>query len=788
MSSLDRERPTCPTCGSAVTLIDGQTAQVDEQPSIPGFEILGHIGKGGMGTVWAAKQSVLGRKVAIKVLAPRLATSPHFMHRFRREAQTLARLQHPGIVSIHDFIPDKNLCCIIMEYIDGPERQGPVSVHHLIRRRQLTPDLTRRIILDVLDALNYAHGEQVVHRDVKPSNILLDHHRRIKVVDFGIAALHDDQQRQQLTHAGGPLGTLEYMAPEQTEDATDADHRADIYSVGIVLYEMLTGSRPRGAFRLPSHLIEGLDSGWDEVIRQALQPDREDRYQTAAAMIHAIETLGAASDVLNHGRIKPDDADLQTIRTRVNSPEGNPADAPVDGDDPADSDHPAPATPQPPNEPDSAGDASESVLDSEAGLEPGVDLLSPSDSVTIEQVPVDMLAGIGDEGFPMPRSRSDGEPKAGQSNADNAAAAAGESAGEQATGGIDGAEDDGPQTIAALGIGEFEIPDYLARRTEAPEDDESDDEPESSHEDFVESDEDADGDDQPFAPEPVSTVPGASSQADVAPGESPLTADTAPLTEDVPFSFSILPDIPVEDDPELAGEWGLRLDTKPDDQPRPQQVNETAIPFRPFSRPATLLVCLLDDGTEDDGDWFRIRKSRFVIGRKSGDIQLPYDRSLSSRHAEIRLHPIGDGRHDFIIRDLETTNGTFARVSRAVLEDKQQLLLGMRRYEFLKGGKQDGKREPDVLRELTPEGPGKKYPLLRKTITIGRDPLSATIVLLGDPFISPKHARIRYNSKGQWVLKNLHSRNGVWVRVNELTICSGGAFQVGSQRVLVKIP
>ncbi|MCA9072009.1 MAG: serine/threonine protein kinase, partial [Planctomycetaceae bacterium] len=177
---LDLKNPTCPVCGEPLggqeALGDPDNEEVNETeehnplanaPKIDGFEMTRHVGRGGMGDVWEAKQNVLGRKVAIKVLAKNLSHSEHFLARFTREAHTLGRLQHPGIVSIHDFrsSPD-GLCCIIMEYVEGPTRGEPTTLFDLILRKELTPERIRFLILQVLHALQYAHEEGVIHRDI----------------------------------------------------------------------------------------------------------------------------------------------------------------------------------------------------------------------------------------------------------------------------------------------------------------------------------------------------------------------------------------------------------------------------------------------------------------------------------------------------------------------------------------------------------------------------------------------------------------------------------------------
>jgi serine/threonine protein kinase len=193
------------------------------------------IGSGGMAQVWEATDAVLGRKVAVKVLHPHLGVDEAFVRRFRQEAIAAARLNNPGIVGVYDTCTDGGHEAIVMELLDA------TTLRQLIDERgALDPDTTLRIGLRLLDALEAAHRAGLVHRDVKPSNILLCNDGRVKIADFGIAKADDQTE---LTREGSLIGTASYLAPEQLTGGP-VDARADLYSLGLVLYECLTGRVP----------------------------------------------------------------------------------------------------------------------------------------------------------------------------------------------------------------------------------------------------------------------------------------------------------------------------------------------------------------------------------------------------------------------------------------------------------------------------------------------------------------------------------------------------------------
>ncbi len=251
----------------------------------PQLEVLEFIGKGGMGAVYKARQPSLDRLVALKILPPAAASDPGFAERFNREARALARLNHPNIVAVHDFGRAGTLHYLVMEYVDGG------NLRQIESAGRLTPDQALAIVPQICEALQFAHNEGIVHRDIKPENILLDKKGRVKITDFGIAKILGlVTEAAPLTGARDVVGTPHYMAPEQIEKPQSVDHRADIYSLGVVFYEMLTGELPLGRFAPPSRMVQ-VDVRLDEVVLQALEKEPNLRYQQASQVKTAVETI-----------------------------------------------------------------------------------------------------------------------------------------------------------------------------------------------------------------------------------------------------------------------------------------------------------------------------------------------------------------------------------------------------------------------------------------------------------------------------------------------------------------
>ena len=242
----------------------------------PDLEIIELIGQGGMGFVYKARQNQLGRIVAVKLLSPSLMQDPAFAERFSREAQTMVMLSHPNIISIFDFGQREDYYFLIMEFVDG------LNLRQLAQSTQLEPVEAMQLVPQLCDALQYAHDQGVVHRDIKPENILISQDGQIKVADFGLAKLTGTATPNfTLTQTQQIMGTINYMAPEQREKPNEVDHRADIYSLGVVIYELLTGELPLGRFAPPSRKVQ-INVEIDEVVLRALEKEPGLRYQQAS--------------------------------------------------------------------------------------------------------------------------------------------------------------------------------------------------------------------------------------------------------------------------------------------------------------------------------------------------------------------------------------------------------------------------------------------------------------------------------------------------------------------------
>ncbi len=258
-------------------------AEIHER--LPDLELKELLGRGGMGYVYRARQRKLDREVALKVVAPEAEQQADFAERFAREAQALARLNHPNIVAVYDYGQDGSFCWLLMEYVDGS------SLRDVIRAGKLEPVEALALVPKICDALQFAHDRGVVHRDVKPENILLDGEGGVKIADFGLAKLVGTPTALvNLTGSQQVLGTFRYMAPEQLDRPLAVDHRADIYSLGVVFYEMLTGEIPMGRFDAPS-LRSAASPEVDDVVLRALEKEPERRYQRASEVTSDLESL-----------------------------------------------------------------------------------------------------------------------------------------------------------------------------------------------------------------------------------------------------------------------------------------------------------------------------------------------------------------------------------------------------------------------------------------------------------------------------------------------------------------
>jgi predicted Ser/Thr protein kinase len=309
----DAPKGLCPRClgamnfatETALTGDDALAAQpplspVELAPHFPQLEIIQYLGRGGMGVVYQARQKTLNRMVALKLLAPERVADATFAQRFTHEAQALAALNHPGIVTIYDFGQAGGFYFLLMEFVDG------VNLRQAMKAGRFTPEQALAIVPPVCEALQYAHEHGIVHRDIKPENLLLDKQGRVKIADFGIAkmlggeAASPPADRTPTESAGqgaslaSAAGTPQYMSPEQKAHRT-TDHRADIYSLGVVLYELLTGELPADKLQPPSRRVQ-VDVRLDEIVLRALEAKPELRYQTAGEFRTQLEAMTSSPD------------------------------------------------------------------------------------------------------------------------------------------------------------------------------------------------------------------------------------------------------------------------------------------------------------------------------------------------------------------------------------------------------------------------------------------------------------------------------------------------------------
>jgi serine/threonine protein kinase len=280
------------------TSLEGQT--------LGKYRVLEPLGRGGMARVYRAYHPQLDRYVAVKVLRSDLVDDEEFLARFRREAQAVAVLRHPNIVQVYDFDVQDGTYYMVMELLEGDTLKARLNDYRVHDESMPWGDIVR-IILDVLDGLAYAHSEGMTHRDVKPANILLTRRGEAVITDFGIAQIVGATQH---TAAGALMGTLNYIAPEQGLEG-QSDARSDIYSLGIVLYEMLTQRTPfdadtplailmkhlRDPLPLPRQVNPDIPEPLERVVLKALAKGPEDRYQSAEEMAQALRTAVEASGI-----------------------------------------------------------------------------------------------------------------------------------------------------------------------------------------------------------------------------------------------------------------------------------------------------------------------------------------------------------------------------------------------------------------------------------------------------------------------------------------------------------
>jgi serine/threonine-protein kinase len=281
------------------------------------YKILEKIGEGGMGEVYLAEDTKLKRQVALKVLPPEMASDEARLERFQREAETVAALDHPNIVTMYSVEEDQGVHFLTMSYIDGKR------LDQIVPEGGLSLDRIFEIAVPLADALSAAHEKGITHRDLKPANIMVNEEGRVKVLDFGLAKLHEgspvaageDEPTRALTQEGLVVGTVPYMSPEQVE-GKGVDHRTDIFSFGILLYEMATGQRPFGgenSAQVVSSLLRDdppsvaevkadLPFHLSRIARHCLEKDPKKRFQSALDLRNELETL---KQEVASGQIRP---------------------------------------------------------------------------------------------------------------------------------------------------------------------------------------------------------------------------------------------------------------------------------------------------------------------------------------------------------------------------------------------------------------------------------------------------------------------------------------------------
>jgi serine/threonine protein kinase len=279
--------------------VKGQSVPLEQRPveKIGKYRILGVLGRGGMGIVYKGLDPDIERDVAVKTIRlDTLTDGPvkeEMLTRVGREAKAAGRLSHPNIITIYDVFRESDLTFIVMQYVDGQSLQAMIE-----SGKSFSPQEVLRIIKPLAEALDYAHENGIVHRDVKPANILIDKSGKPYLADFGVARV----ETSTMTGPGTTVGTLSYMSPEQVMGRT-ADGRADFFALGVILYELLAGQKPFAGDnlstivykivheepRLITEIKQDLPRGYETVIRRALAKKPEDRYQNGRELIRDLE-------------------------------------------------------------------------------------------------------------------------------------------------------------------------------------------------------------------------------------------------------------------------------------------------------------------------------------------------------------------------------------------------------------------------------------------------------------------------------------------------------------------
>ncbi|MBW1873475.1 MAG: serine/threonine protein kinase, partial [Deltaproteobacteria bacterium] len=292
---------------------DSDTSPRDDVLQIPGFEIYEMLGKGGMGRVYRARQISLDRLVAIKILNDDLARHKSFIRRFEKESGALASLNHSNITTIIDRGHVGSTYYFIMEYVAG------VSLRQKINSN-LSADEIIDLAIELCRAVDHAHQRGVIHRDLKPENVLFTEEGTLKVADFGLANIIVPDKRWELTRTQVSMGTVNYMAPEQRRDAKHVDHRADIYSLGVMIYEMFVGELPLGRFDPPTKRRKDIDERIDRLVLKMLDFEPDRRPQQAGLVAATFESI------FSRAKRKPEPKRVEAVDETVDTqPKSVPA-------------------------------------------------------------------------------------------------------------------------------------------------------------------------------------------------------------------------------------------------------------------------------------------------------------------------------------------------------------------------------------------------------------------------------------------------------------------------------
>jgi serine/threonine-protein kinase len=282
------------------------------------YEIIERVGGGGMALVYRAQDILLGRNVAVKILRQQFVHDEEFVRRFRREAQAAASLSHPNIVSVYDVGQQDDTHYIVMEYVEGR------NLNDIIKERApLQPDEAVRIAAQICDALDHAHNNQIIHRDIKPHNILIGKNGRVKVTDFGIARAVTSST---ITQTGSVVGSVHYLSPEHAKGVVTGE-KSDLYSLGVVLYQMVTGRLPflgespisvalkhlQDGFEEPRQVNPHIPQSLENVILRAMRKNPGERYDSAREMLDDLETC-LSPERLDEPKLAFDDVDMETTR------------------------------------------------------------------------------------------------------------------------------------------------------------------------------------------------------------------------------------------------------------------------------------------------------------------------------------------------------------------------------------------------------------------------------------------------------------------------------------------